>query len=41
MEITSFKQKLSSCEGVTEVSVIRDNVVKLNLEIVNSQFKKR
>jgi len=31
MELTTFKQKLSSCEGVTDVSVIRNNVVKLNL----------
>ena len=31
MEITTFMQKLSSCEGVTDVSVVRDNVVKLNL----------
>jgi len=31
MEITTFMQKLLSCEGVTDVSVVRDNVVKLNL----------
>ena len=31
MEIATFMQKLSSCEGVTDVSLIRNNVVKLNL----------
>ena len=31
MEIATFMQKLSSCEGVTDVSIIRNNVVKLNL----------
>jgi len=32
MEIKSFMQKLSSYNGITEVDLVRNNVVKFNLE---------
>tara|TARA_B100000029_G_scaffold303682_1_gene296483 strand:- start:201 stop:680 length:480 start_codon:yes stop_codon:yes gene_type:complete len=37
MNIKSFMQKLSSHDGVTEVGLIRNNVVKLNLDKSNSK----
>ena len=37
MDIDSFMQKLSSHDGVTEVGLVRNNVVKLNLDKTNSK----